>query len=338
MTDLAKIKERTYAQLQTLASGACPSTVYPECAAFWGVHPYNESVGLDAIRGVWGELRAALPDMERHDSIFIVGACEPDPRWENDLEGQSLVAAMGHFRGTFQRDLCGIPATGSAITIRYCEAHHVCDGKIAKTYFFIDLLDVMRQASVWPIAPSLGREGVWPGPATNDGVNLQHCDSKSGKVAFDTVMAMHKALLSFDGKSLASMSHGRYWDDQFYWYGPAGIGTTKGMVNFQAHHQIPFLTGFPDRAGPGHFIRIAEGDYVATGGWPSVVGTHTGEWLGMPPTGKHIEMRVMDFYRLSGGKIVENWVPIDILHILKQMGVDVLARLKHIRGDAKLDL
>lgn len=58
----------------------------------------------------------------------------------------------------------------------------------------------------------------------------------------------------------------------------------------------------------------------------------------MPATGKHVEMRVMDFYHLIDGKITENWVPIDILYILYQMGFDVFARLKHLRGDPKLDL
>ena len=56
-------------------------------------------------------------------------------------------------------------------------------------------------------------------------------------------------------------------------------------------------------------------------------GTHLGEWLGLPATGKHIEMRVMDFYRLENGVIQENWVPIDILWIFKQMGLDVLVYL-----------
>ena len=35
-------------------------------------------------------------------------------------------------------------------------------------------------------------------------------------------------------------------------------------------------------------------------------------------------MRVMDFYHHDEGLIRENWVPIDIIHILKQLGVDVL--------------
>jgi predicted ester cyclase len=149
---------------------------------------------------------------------------------------------------------------------------------------------------------------------------------------------MHAALGTFDGKSVESMRHGQYWSENFMWYGPSGIGTTRGMHGFRAHHQIPFLTGFPDRKGAGHYVRIADGDYVVTGGWPSVTGTHLGEWLGLPATGKRVDMRVMDFYRLDGEKIAENWVPIDILYILLQMGFDVFARMRHLRGVPLLDL
>jgi hypothetical protein len=38
-------------------------------------------------------------------------------------------------------------------------------------------------------------------------------------------------------------------------------------------------------------------------------------------------MRVMDFYLHHEGLIRENWVPLDILDLLLQMGVDVLARM-----------
>jgi hypothetical protein len=39
-------------------------------------------------------------------------------------------------------------------------------------------------------------------------------------------------------------------------------------------------------------------------------------------------MRVMDFYYHHEGLIRENWVPIDIIDLLRQMGVDVFARMR----------
>ena len=40
-------------------------------------------------------------------------------------------------------------------------------------------------------------------------------------------------------------------------------------------------------------------------------------------------MKVIDFYLHDEGLIRENWVPIDILHILKQMDVDVIQIIKN---------
>ena len=127
-------------------------------------------------------------------------------------------------------------------------------------------------------------------------------------------------------QNIESMKHSQYWTNDFSWYGPSGIGSSKGMEGFRKFHQIPFLRGFPDRKGASHYIRIADNNFVVTGGWPSVQATHLGEWLGMPATNKKIYMRVMDFYRIENEKIAENWVPIDIIHILYQMGFDVFKR------------
>ena len=50
---------------------------------------------------------------------------------------------------------------------------------------------------------------------------------------------------------------------------------------------------------------VAEGDRVAT----RVImrGTHQGEFQGISPTGKRVEVRAMDMFRISDGKIVEHW-------------------------------
>ena len=40
-------------------------------------------------------------------------------------------------------------------------------------------------------------------------------------------------------------------------------------------------------------------------------------------------MRVMDFYRCDDETIIENWIPIDVPHLLLQMGVDVFGRMRH---------
>jgi predicted ester cyclase len=120
-----------------------------------------------------------------------------------------------------------------------------------------------------------------------------------------------------------------YWHEDFMWYGPAGIGTTRGIDGFQEFHQGPFLEAFPDREVGHHDARLAEGTYCASTGWPAVVGTHLGDgWLGLPATGNHVDMRVIDVWRREGDLLAENWVFIDMIDLLDQIGVDIFERLR----------
>ena len=164
------------------------------------------------------------------------------------------------------------------------------------------------------------------------------------------MLAMHETLRAHDDlagaarEGLLTMPQRNHWHPRMMWYGPSGIGTTRGLQGFVDHHQLPFRTAFPKpkgggqwpeltemqaRAGGGHYIRIGDGPYSVTGGWPSVYAMHLGpDFLGLPATGKAVTMRVMDFYLHNEGLIRENWVPLDVLDLLLQIGVDVLARMQ----------
>ncbi|NJO38735.1 MAG: ester cyclase [Rhizobiales bacterium] len=102
---------------------------------------------------------------------------------------------------------------------------------------------------------------------------------------------------------------------------------------FQDFHQRPFLRAVPDRKGGNHKARFAEDDYVASTGWPSLRATLTGpNWLGLPPTGARVDMRVMDWWRCEGGLLRENWVLIDLLDVQIQCGLDPFDRLAFEAG------
>jgi predicted ester cyclase len=76
--------------------------------------------------------------------------------------------------------------------------------------------------------------------------------------------------------------------------------------------------GFPDHDAVIHH-QVAEGDMVAT--YKSFTGTHQGEFLGVPPTGRRATIRVMDFVRVRDGKIVDHWNVLDIAGLMQQLGV-----------------
>jgi predicted ester cyclase len=48
-------------------------------------------------------------------------------------------------------------------------------------------------------------------------------------------------------------------------------------------------------------------------------GTHLGEFLGLPPTGRRVTIRVMDFVRYEDGKIAEHWNVVDIAGLMQQL-------------------
>jgi len=53
----------------------------------------------------------------------------------------------------------------------------------------------------------------------------------------------------------------------------------------------------------------------------SASGTHRGAWLGIPATGKRVEIRMMTIHRVQSGKIVEDWVMVDSLGVFQQLGI-----------------
>jgi steroid delta-isomerase-like uncharacterized protein len=64
---------------------------------------------------------------------------------------------------------------------------------------------------------------------------------------------------------------------------------------------------------------VAEGDRVAER-WTGR-GTHLGELMGIPPTGRRVEAPGSVFYRITGGKIVEFKGQLDMMGLMQQLGV-----------------
>jgi len=64
---------------------------------------------------------------------------------------------------------------------------------------------------------------------------------------------------------------------------------------------------------------VAEGDKVAFR-W-TISGTHVGEWMGIPPTGKRVTWSGIGIHRIVDGKIVESWDMVDNLGLMQQLGI-----------------
>jgi predicted ester cyclase len=113
---------------------------------------------------------------------------------------------------------------------------------------------------------------------------------------------------------------GRFFDENFRWIGNTGCGFKNGLQEFQENWQRPFQGAFSDKVCTDE-VRIAEGEWMAAFGRQNA--KHTGEFMGLAPTGLDVEIRYMDFWKVVDGKIVDNWVMVDFPYVLKQLGKDV---------------
>lgn len=113
---------------------------------------------------------------------------------------------------------------------------------------------------------------------------------------------------------------GEFFADNFRWMGNQGCGTKTGLREFQDNWQQPFQAAFSDKVCIDE-ARLYMGEWAAAFGRQEA--THSGTFLGIEPTGKRIEIRYMDFWKVVDGKIVDNWVNVDFAHVAAQLGVDV---------------
>lgn len=112
---------------------------------------------------------------------------------------------------------------------------------------------------------------------------------------------------------------GRFFSESFRWIGNAGCGFKKGLKEFQENWQRPFQAAFSDKVCIDE-ARIAEGEWCAAFGRQEAI--HSGTFMGIAATGKRVEIRYMDFWRVVDGKIVDNWVMVDFPFVMQQLGVD----------------
>jgi SnoaL-like domain len=278
--------------------------------------PVDRGVGADFVAGrLLAPLAAAIPNYEVRTDIAMRGS----------FKGGEWTASSGHICGRFMAPLFGIAATERVVYLRFGCFQQWAAGRVIETIVILDVPSLMLQAGVWPLATPLGPDLMAPPPLGGGGMWPQG----DGAASLAIVENMIGGLMKFDG-SLKTMNMRDFFAEDFWWFGPAPIGSFRGFDDYYRGHATPFLTAFPDRVGGNHRARFGDGDFVASTGWPSITATHKGAgWLGVPATNRAITMRVMDFWRNQNGLLTENWVMIDIPDLLNQMGIDIFAALNN---------
>jgi predicted ester cyclase len=116
--------------------------------------------------------------------------------------------------------------------------------------------------------------------------------------------------------------------------GNLGVIDEFMVPDFEEHEELPpgapagregvryffreWRSGFPDGRVTLD-LEIAEGDLVTC--YETWQGTHTGTFLGIPPSGKRVLFRGIDIVRVADGKAVEHWGVSDMLSLQRQLGL-----------------
>ncbi len=327
MTDIAAYRDliaplRTAMRDGADVRAAMADLVAPD-AVIHMCHPFGDLRGDRLYEQVFAPLYAAMPDLERRDWIVMSGA---------DDDGAIWVGCGGHYVGSFTSPFLDIPPTGQLAHMRFHEFYRIENNQVVEVQAIWDIPELMMQAGAWPMVPSMGREFCVTGPMTQDGLRTGQSDPTENDASKQHVLDMLAHLMRHPKQPAEAMELPRFWHEKMIWYGPAGIGTARGIAGFRNLHQIPFLRAMPDRGQHEdevsyHFF--ADGAYVGVTGWPDMMQTITGDgWLGIAPAGQKVALRSLDFWRLENGKIRENWVLVDLLHVYDQIGVDVLDRMR----------
>ncbi len=310
------------------AGGAVAAThrFFAEDAVINLVHPLNEIVGPgNYVDRFLGPLKQAFSGLGRSDYIAFGGSFE-EAGW---------VTSTGYYFGNFKSPWLGIRPTGALAYLRFGEFHRMENGRAVESYIYLDIPELMIAASQWPIAVSPGATrgytGYLPGPVTQDGLQWHHNDPAVSAVSLKMVTHMLRKLATKDELWRP------YWHENMLWYGPAAFGSFAGLEGF-AGFQVPFENTFSEWIGGAvegsrtrHFTRFGDGNYVCSGGWPSLNAVQAKPFLGQPSKGDRLYMRVCDWWRREGDKLMENWVFVDVPHVLLQLGFDVFEEMNRGR-------
>lgn len=93
-------------------------------------------------------------------------------------------------------------------------------------------------------------------------------------------------------------------------------GQEPGLVGAKKAYAM-FRNAFPDAVFDLQDL-IAEGDRVVGRG--VMTGTHGGDFLGFPATGKKVTWTGIRIFTVKDGKVTEGWIDLDLLSVLQQIG------------------
>ena len=243
---------------------------------------------LESYKGWVVENRTAFPDFHVETHYMVA-------------EGDK-VAACWTVTGTHLGELMGIPPTGKQGTVTGMNILRLAGGKIVEAWWSSDMLALMEQVGVMP---PTREDYTWGAPS---GVTGDPGDPETNKA-----MVQHMIDEVMNQQNLGVIDE--LFATDYLMHDPAWPMEVKGPEGFKQWAGAMMEPYFSDSLITADLI--AEGDKVAVH-W-SWTGTHTGEFMGIPPTGRQIAITGISIHRFADGKFVESWVSYDMLGMMQQL-------------------
>lgn len=231
-------------------------------------------------------------------------AAIPDIHWTVDdqiAEGDTVVSRLTG-TGTQQGALMGIPPTGLKVTVTAIATVRIADGKVQESWNSWDAAGLMEQLGALP-ATRAGYAWGEPSKVTGD----------AGDAALNRLLILRFIAQFWNGKDIAGILETH--SAEALAHNPVIPGSPLG---FDAYQQacLAHVAAFPDFHVDAETL-VVEADRVAVR-W-TVTGTHRGELMGVPPSGKAVKFDGVTIYRLADGKVVETWWAYDALGMMQQI-------------------
>ncbi|HEX5498431.1 MAG TPA: ester cyclase, partial [Thermomicrobiales bacterium] len=180
-------------------------------------------------------------------------------------------------------------------------------GKVVESWTELDQIGRLQQLGILP-APQATPAAATPAATT---ASPAACGTTSATQAATAVQLMWDDV--WTAGNLDALNEISTPDVIHHWaIGPDSTGPAASADRIAA-----LRVAFPDLKityGP----LVQDGDYVAAT-WV-IQGTHTGEYLGMAPTGNTIDATGINIFRLECGRIAEVWSEMDAPTLLRQIG------------------
>lgn len=211
-------------------------------------------------------------------------------------EGETVVGhwtGSGTHKGVLHTVMGDIPGSGKGFVIDGMSWLRIVDGKIVESLANEDTLGLLQQVGVIPSESA----SISTSPGENKALVARYFNEILNQGKLDVVEEIMSPDFAFRIPTL-----------------PEPVRGFNGMKQFVTG----LRNGFPDI----HFTverEAVEKDKVASR-W-RILGTHKGEFLGIPPTGNRVEDQGVDIFRVANGKIAEMWVNENDLGLMQQLGV-----------------